>query len=1086
MKSSKATSLLETACDSLGYSEAAGTNLFDALIKPDDLPDQVWIEKGDWLALAHEVNADKIFFLENNPVVVFAQLDSEDAETLYKFYNRVWSMARPRLLFLAKPGELSVYDLARKPPKSAKEFRKLKPLEIARSSAEVAEKLRRFRREEIESGRVFKVEKRFGDLKNRADKALIKDLKEVRRELINAGLGGEKLKYAHALIGRSIFIRYLEDREILTGKTFYEIAQVNSNWKHILEKRPTRPGLDSSETPSLYLRVLENKNFTFALFRKLAEDFNGDMFPHIDGEEKIIEPDHLTLIRNLLFGDTASQSSLFFYAYQFKIIPIELISSIYEEFYHEENGSGRKQGAFYTPPALVEFVLTQTLTAKLLATTPCIMDPACGSGIFLVESFRRIVRHRIARQRRRLRFDELQKILRDQLRGIDINPEAIRVAAFSLYLALLHYLEPPDIREQIEKGNRLPRLVFDDDQPDSFNTLLAANAFATEFIESRPQLEKRFSSSCADIVVGNPPWGSPGTKDSETREQNKVALDWCEKQGHPVGDRERSQAFIWRALDMLKPSGVAGLLVSTGVFFKHHPNSVAFRRKWFDSCTLDSVFNFAHTRHVFFKGVNSPFAAVTFRKKKPSDSSQCVHYWSSKRTRSIERLQSVVFSRNDIKLLRSQDDLVNYRTWKTFWWGNHQDASLVRYLNGFLPLRSLTKPTLYGRGFEETGDKNKPDWLAEFRELPNKRPLKRFIRYGEIKDKWLVDIPKTVHRKGNRNIYEGFRILVDRGIAEHQIPKGQIIARFEMKSYCFRNSIHGFRLREETRWKYKIVLGILWSSLTRYYFFLTTCNWGLWHHEIHLEDELLSLPICFPQNTSLKDKIIKIVSELQSYHPPIQDLMNPDGVPDYEIIAKRRELEAQLDDAIFELFNLGESEIDLIRDMCDTNLDFYYLREKSEAAKPILALMFEDNCGTKRNLPNGALGDYLRVFIQSWSAYLDEGAEFQWHVYLPPESDSMLAAVFSVRNIGEKPISDSRSESESWASILRRLDDAMLQPVSARIYIDGLVRAVTDDEIIIIKRNEKRLWTKSMAREDAEATLVQAMKRDEVGKRKGE
>jgi hypothetical protein len=46
-----------------------------------------------------------------------------------------------------------------------------------------------------------------------------------------------------------------------------------------------------------------------------------------------------------------------------------------------------------------------------------------------------------------------------------------------------------------------------------------------------------------------------------------------------------------------------------------------------------------------------------------------------------------------------------------------------------------------------------------------------------------------------------------------------------------------------------------------------------------------------------------------------------------------------------------------------------------------------------------------------------------------------------------------------------------------------MIRAVTDTEIIIIKQNENRLWTKSMAREDAEVTLLQAIDLQDAYKR---
>jgi hypothetical protein len=54
----------------------------------------------------------------------------------------------------------------------------------------------------------------------------------------------------------------------------------------------------------------------------------------------------------------------------------------------------------------------------------------------------------------------LKKIIRDQLAGIEVNEEAIRIAAFSLYLALLHFQEPPAIWEQIQKEKRLPGLKY--------------------------------------------------------------------------------------------------------------------------------------------------------------------------------------------------------------------------------------------------------------------------------------------------------------------------------------------------------------------------------------------------------------------------------------------------------------------------------------------------------------------------------------------------------------------------------------------------------------------------------------------------
>ena len=93
---------------------------------------------------------------------------------------------------------------------------------------------------------------------------------------------------------------------------------------------------------------------------------------------------------------------MFFFAYRFEIIPIELISSIYEAFYNAEKGTDQNQEAHYTPIELVEYLLSKALPRDILEKNPSILDPACGSGIFLVEAFRRIVRFRQAKSRRKL------------------------------------------------------------------------------------------------------------------------------------------------------------------------------------------------------------------------------------------------------------------------------------------------------------------------------------------------------------------------------------------------------------------------------------------------------------------------------------------------------------------------------------------------------------------------------------------------------------------------------------------------------------------------------------------------------------
>ncbi|MCD4679037.1 MAG: hypothetical protein K8S00_01490, partial [Bacteroidales bacterium] len=326
----KTESALGLVYDQLDYNSG---QLFDLFSQPSSkIGQDDWLNKGEWLIAAKKAGAEKIFFVENNPIVVFAKCNNTK-EAQINCFNKIWSLARPRILFLESEGELSVIDLAQKPIPVNTENRELKTKETLYRIKDVADKLQAYHRDNIESGKVFE-QGRFGDLKHRAEQSLIADLRAVRKELVDAGLGNEKIKYAHALIGRSIFIRYLEDRKILTEEYFKEVAKGKAGWANLIDNPSSREEFDFSEIHAVYPKVLQDKEFTYTLFKSLSKDFNGDMFPDIETEEQYIEPEHLIKIQNLLYGNVGVQKNLFIFSYKLDIIPLDLISAIYEEFYH--------------------------------------------------------------------------------------------------------------------------------------------------------------------------------------------------------------------------------------------------------------------------------------------------------------------------------------------------------------------------------------------------------------------------------------------------------------------------------------------------------------------------------------------------------------------------------------------------------------------------------------------------------------------------------------------------------------------------------------------------------------------------------
>ena len=150
--------------------------------------------------------------------------------------------------------------------------------------------------------------------------------------------------------------------------------------------------------------------------------------------------------------------------YSFDTIPLEFISSVYEEFLTAEERGNDK--AYYTPSHLVDYVLDAVLPWNSEDWNVRILDPCCGSGIFLVKAFQRLIHRWRLKNRRDPLVTDLRPILENNLIGVDKNPEAVRVACFSLYLAMADAIEPKHYvtRENIKVFPRLrgTRLIHRD------------------------------------------------------------------------------------------------------------------------------------------------------------------------------------------------------------------------------------------------------------------------------------------------------------------------------------------------------------------------------------------------------------------------------------------------------------------------------------------------------------------------------------------------------------------------------------------------------------------------------------------------
>ena len=228
----------------------------------------------------------------------------------------------------------------------------------------------------------------------------------------------QKLKYkyqvsfSNKLMLRILFIRYLIDRGVNIG-----YLGLNDNIKDSQKK---------------FLDIVKNKEKFFKLIKYLKEKFNGNLF-EIDyqQEEKEINEDVLNMLCDFLTANKEmgnAQLSLFPF-YDFNIIPIELISSIYEILLGKEKKNNDK--AFYTPEYLVEYIVDRTVGKYLIKNNSCkVLDPSCGSGIFLVKSLQKVLEKNINDNGYIENKNIISELVGKNIYGIDYNEAIIKLREY--------------------------------------------------------------------------------------------------------------------------------------------------------------------------------------------------------------------------------------------------------------------------------------------------------------------------------------------------------------------------------------------------------------------------------------------------------------------------------------------------------------------------------------------------------------------------------------------------------------------------------------------------------------------------------
>lgn len=986
------------------------------------------------LAVAKQVEGfgiDEIYFstdkAKSYPAVFLKKIVAFDESTfkgISQLQQKLWNYQKVLFLYVYNDTEIRIYNCVEKPfarLQNSNYGEELGNLEMFKADSSddkaIARLVSVFSSIAVDSGIIWTLPEAFEirrkiNIQRRVDKYLVESLKHTTDRLKELGL--TDIAIIHKIILRSLFLLYLEDREA-TSVEFYGAIKAGAK---------------------TYFDVLDSVDATYGLYAILEEKFNGNVFSVKEGERQIVTAEHLKVIRKCFTNgyENDGQAELFedWRLFDFKIIRIELLSEIYEQFLEESNPKGKKgAGAYYTPTSLVELMLDEVLPTDKQYTeyNVKILDPACGSGIFLVESYKRLLkRYENAHHKKPTNFEELKNLLLNNIYGIEQNDQAIIVAAFSLYLALVDNLDP----KTLWISTKLPCLVKDPDH--IVKAKEGHNLFCTDTIATNDEIE----SISFDLVVGNPPFGT------ENRSKEVVLSDsirnYCNQNGFA---KEMVLPFLHKAVKF-SPKGQIAMIFNTKLLTNTSSTYKAFRKWLFQECYVEKVYNFSILRNApknfggqLFGSAIGPVCIAFYRKESPVEESSRIVYYAPKTYIKTNVLEGVVIDGSDVKYLpREECQKPDTKIWKIAMWGGDNDFELIETgLNAHTTLNQYLNENdlIYGVGFETTSPADKTcDFISE---LPIHRP--------KNVDLYLTDVPpKSVttnkfRRLGMIDVYQKNHVIINEGIKVSEDARLQLTSSFVDYNSAYVKGIVGVASLNNDDDALKLLTLFVNSSFALYYSFLATSSWGI-ERDVVKYKELFQIRYLFDQlDDDDKAYLLSCFGEIVV------------AKKNWQVIAQIRQ---KVDDFIYD--KLGTDYASLVKDAL-LSIDLFQKQEKSIALLPI-----------QNNL------DYVRQICLRLNSFVDGQGLFVNGTTYITQRHSPLAMVKISFVTERQEIVQSELDVQKE---LKELDRRLWDEKGSGIYFRKKLNYYDGDSIYIIRPNQRRFWTQSMAMQDASDLIVEIL-----------
>ncbi len=589
------------------------------------------------------------------------------------------------------------------------------------------------------------------------------------------------------------------------------------------------------------------------------------------------------------------------------------------------------------------------------------------------------------------------------------------------------------------------------------------------------------------------------------------------------------QIFLLKALDGCKKNGEICLLVTAkGLLFNRNSKNKKFRSEFFRVADTSMIINFSIIRRELFnKGIGPPAAIFYKPMSEENKRRKYLLYIVPKHSAESKRLNAVVIDPSDVKRLPLREVMDSNIIWKVAMWGSSRDYELIKRLTKYSSLKKICDKEgwKYGKGFI-IGDKHND--VPELYKKPyvDAEKLQRFV----MNEDTLKPIGKTSfnsYLKTKPEVFQGPHLLINKSPkVNKQEPKKDIelVATLLKNDAVFTQAVFGIHGKDIDLNKLAKCGLILNTKIAIYYLMLISSNW-LVERDIIENNEILDIPI--PEDRMTQNIDYKFLKEL-SENPNADEIVNNMASDWYELEESERILindaiEITLDSFmnksksiayepvndlyLFKWDDVPENNTELIK-FLNSNLKINWVEnatinkgsnnktitvtnKENKEEKIILKLdkakekvtlkiadgetydyILKEENGMLNICNNLMLKEYAKTFCDTVNLVLKkQGKSLKASIYLGNLSLNVVS--FELTNISNSSESQLQKTSNELKKVLTDLDKYLLEEQSLGIYMRRNVRIYRGNTIHVVKLNERRYWTKSVALNDADETIAE-------------